>query len=57
LLGEKDFVDQPIGMSGMPDRNVRDSYPKWNEWDQKIAELQKQLDALDKSTINPSARP
>jgi hypothetical protein len=36
-----------IGMPGMPYWNARDSYPKWDEWDKKIAELQKQLDALE----------
>jgi hypothetical protein len=57
LLGEKDFVDQPIGMPGMPDRKVRDSYPKWDEWDKKIVALQKRLDAVDKSTIKQSPSP
>jgi hypothetical protein len=51
LLGEKNFPNEVIGMSGIPYSKTRESYPKWNEWDQRIAELQRQLDALDKSTI------
>jgi hypothetical protein len=46
LVGEKGFAHEAIGMPGLPYWNVRDSYPKWDEWDGKIAELQKQLDAL-----------
>ncbi len=45
LLGERNSVE-PIGMPGLPYWNVRESYPKWDEWDGKIAELQQQLDAL-----------
>lgn len=51
LLTGKDYAREPIGMPGMPYWNVRDSYPKWEEWDKKIAELQKQLDALE-SALN-----
>lgn len=48
LLGDKHFADGGIMASGAGIRNVRVSYPKWDEWDQKIAELQKRLDALPK---------
>lgn len=48
LLGEKDFIEGEIGMPGTPYWKVHDSYPKWEEWDKKIAELQKRLDRLPK---------
>ena len=47
ILAGKAYAPEPIGMPGMPYRNLRDSYPKWDEWDKTIAELQKQLDALE----------
>jgi hypothetical protein len=46
LLGDDDFAYAGNGFSSSGFRNVRDSYPKWDEWDKKIAELQKRLDAL-----------
>jgi len=48
LLGMQDFNNREIFTSGMPCRKVRDSHPKWIEWDKNIAELQKHLDALPK---------
>jgi hypothetical protein len=48
LLGDKNFAGGGFAMSGAGIRNVRDSYRKWDEWDKKIAELQKSLDALPK---------
>jgi hypothetical protein len=39
LLREKDFTRDGIGMPGRPYWKVHDTYPKWVEWDKKIAEL------------------
>ena len=50
LLGEEYqyLTDGAIGMTGIPYWKMHGSYPKWDEWDKKIAELQKRLDAPPK---------
>jgi hypothetical protein len=46
LLGDADSPDGGYGMSGGFVPKPGTSYPKWHEWDKKIGELQKRLDAL-----------
>lgn len=48
LLGDKNLADGGWAYSGAGIRSVQDTYPKWDEWDQKIIQLQKRLDALPK---------
>ncbi len=57
LLGERDSVDEPTATPGIVFREVRDTYPKWDEWDSKIGELQKRLDALERSKTNDPTSP
>jgi hypothetical protein len=57
LLGEKDPANGGYGFSGGFVAKPGATYPKWTEWDKKIAELQKRLDALQKAEAMPQPRP
>ena len=48
ILGDADFAYAGFSFSSAGIRDVRESYPKWDEWDKIIAELQKRLEALPK---------
>jgi hypothetical protein len=45
LLGEKEFAHSARTMAGTAYGKAHNSYPEWKEWDERIAELQKRLDA------------
>ena len=45
LRGEKGDDDEVFGWAGTREK-VRDSYPKWTEWDKRIAELDERLDVI-----------